>query len=273
MMRIIQCMVMAVVTALWLSTVAGGDDPEPAAAEAAASDAATTANPQAADEAAGEGSVASDAAADEGDSAEGDAAADKPGEDADGASEANEPAEEQPADEEPAEDDEPSPEEQAFLQDPFTYLQSDMQSATLDLKEGETKPPADVTQPRILHRLGLLIEQLERQGAGAGQAGQQVNRPAQQSSLMRGPGGQNEMRAARDDGRDWADLSPKERQKILQSKTDGFPAGYDDILADYFRRVARAQQEDVGPASAADEPAAADQPAAPSATQTDDTAN
>jgi hypothetical protein len=93
---------------------------------------------------------------------------------------------------------------------------------------------------------------LERQGSGAGQAGQRVNRPAEQSSLMRGPGGQNEMRAPRDDGRDWADLSPKERQKILQSKTDGFPAGYDDILADYFRRVARAQQDDVGASSGAE---------------------
>jgi hypothetical protein len=59
---------------------------------------------------------------------------------------------------------------------------------------------------------------------------------------MRGPGGQNAMRAPQNDGRDWADLSPKERQKILQSKTDGFPAGYDEILADYFRRVARAQE-------------------------------
>ena len=129
-----------------------------------------------------------------------------------------------------------------------------MQSATLDLKDGQTTPPADVTQPRILHRLGLLIEQLEQQGAGAGQGGQRVNRPAQQSSLMRGPGGQNEMRAPRDDGRDWADLSPKERQKILQSKTEGFPPGFEDVLADYYRRLAKAEGASTEPAS--DPPAA-----------------
>lgn len=248
-----------IVIGLCLVAGTGADDAGPVAADDAASDEATTANPQAADEAGRDGSVASDAAADEGDAAEGDTAPDKPGEDAEGAAEANEPAEETPAEESTA-DEEPSPEDQAFLQDPFTYLQSDMQSATMDLKEGQTTPPADVTQPRILHRFGLLIEQLERQGGGAGQAGQRVNRPAQQSSLMRGPGGQNEMRAARDDGRDWADLSPKERQKILQSKTDGFPAGYDDILADYFRRVARAQQEDVAAPVATD--GAAEPPAA-----------
>jgi hypothetical protein len=243
MTHIVRYMGMVVVTALWLVAVSGGDDAEPAAVEAATTDAVTTANPQAGDEGKNAGSATSDAPADEGD-----AAAGEPGAGADGASQQNEPAENEPTDAEA----EPSAEDQAFLQDPFSYLQSDMQSATMDLREGQTTPPADVTQPRILHRLGLLIEQLERQGSGAGQAGQRVNRPAEQSSLMRGPGGQNEMRAPRDDGRDWADLSPKERQKILQSKTDGFPAGYDDILADYFRQVARAQQDDVGASSAAE---------------------
>src|SRR5690606_4099876 len=184
---------LTIVIGLCLVAGSGADDAGPAAADDAASDAATTANPQAADEAGREGSASSDAPGNEGEGAARD-----PGDDAEGVSEANEPAEEKPAEEAPADDDEPSPEDQAFLQDPFTYLQSDMQSATLDLKEGQTTPPADVTQPRILHRLGLLIEQLERQGSGAGQAGQRVNRPAQQSSLMRGPGGQNELRAARD---------------------------------------------------------------------------
>ena len=158
----------------------------------------------------------------------------------DGETDADSPESEVESKNETAEEDSVSNEE--FLQDPFSYLQSDMQSAVVDLKDGVTKPPAEVTQPRILSRFDLLIEELERQGGGAGQAGQRANRPAQQSSLMRGPGGQNAMRAPRDDGRDWADLSPKERQKILQSKTDGFPAGYDEILADYFRRVARAQE-------------------------------
>jgi hypothetical protein len=243
----IRCVGMAIVVALCLALVSSGDDAESAPIEAAATDATTTTSPQTADDVGTEGSAAREAA-----TQEGDAAADEPAAGTDQTPDENEP---------PDADDEPSAEDQAFLQDPFSYLQSDMQSATMDLKEGQTTPPADVTQPRILHRLGLLIEQLERQGSGAGQAGQRVNRPAEQSSLMRGPGGQNEMRAPRDDGRDWADLSPKERQKILQSKTDGFPAGYDDILADYFRRVARAQQEDVGSSAAEEQPS--DTPAAP----------
>lgn len=251
---------LTIVIGLCLMTVTGADDAATAAAEAEAAvpDAATPANPQAADEAERDGSLAGDAPAVKGDGAA----------DAEGAPEASEPAEEKPAEEEPADGDEPSAEDQAFLADPFTSLQGDMQSATVDLKDGQTKQPASVTQPRILRHLNLLIEQLEQQGSGAGQAGQRVNQPAQQSSLMRGPGGQNEMRAPRDDGRDWAELTPQERQKILQSKTDGFPAGYDDILADYFRRVARAQAAEAsapaGAPGADDEPAAA---APPSSTE------
>lgn len=157
--------------------------------------------------------------------------------DADGDAEAASESADPPVD--PLNDDE-------FLQDPFGHLQSDMQSAVQDLKEGVTRPPAMVTQPRILSRLDLLIEQLERQGQGAGAAGQRATVPAQQSSLQRGPGGESAMRAARDDGRNWADLSPQERKKILQSRTDGFPAGYDAILADYFRRLAQGQSTSSG---------------------------
>jgi hypothetical protein len=132
--------------------------------------------------------------------------------------------------------------DEEFLSDPFAHLEGDMQSASVDLRVGETRPPAQVTQPRILSRLDLLIEQLECKCNGAGRAGQYVNRPAERSSLQRGPGGQNAMRAARDGEKDWGNLTPKEREKILQSRNDGFPAGYDEILADYFRRVARAEE-------------------------------
>ena len=54
------------------------------------------------------------------------------------------------------------------------------------------------------------------------------------------------MRSPQQDGRKWAELTPKEREKILQSKTDGFPAGYDEILADYFRKLSRAEATSSG---------------------------
>jgi hypothetical protein len=38
-------------------------------------------------------------------------------------------------------------------------------------------------------------------------------------------------------------LSPQQREKILQSKTEGFPAESEDVLYDYFRDVAREGSE------------------------------
>jgi len=149
-------------------------------------------------------------------------------------------------DESSAEDDrgteEESVSEEEFLSDPFPHLESDMQSAVVDLKDGRTHPPAVVTQPRILSRLDILIAQLEKSCRGGGPAGNRAVKPAGESTLKPGPGGRGEMRAPKNDGRDWADLTPKEREKILQSRTDGFPAGFDAVLADYFRRVARGQE-------------------------------
>ena len=39
----------------------------------------------------------------------------------------------------------------------------------------------------------------------------------------------------------WGQLPPKEREKILQSQTEGFPAGYESVLANYYSRLAQEQ--------------------------------
>ena len=46
----------------------------------------------------------------------------------------------------------------------------------------------------------------------------------------------------------WANLPPKEREKILQSRSEGFPEEFDDVLTDYFRRVAE-ESLDVEPST------------------------
>lgn len=128
-----------------------------------------------------------------------------------------------------------------WMQDPFKHLQVDMKSIVGDFEEGVTNPPATVTQPRVLSRLDHLIVMLEKKckKSGSGSAPAFATKGANASTLKKGPGGQGKMRAADRKGRDWAKLTPEQRDKILQSKTEGFPAGYDDILADYFRRLAK----------------------------------
>ena len=39
----------------------------------------------------------------------------------------------------------------------------------------------------------------------------------------------------------WGNLPPKLREQILQSKTDGFPPGYEALLQSYYRRLASEQ--------------------------------
>lgn len=130
----------------------------------------------------------------------------------------------------------------AWLKDPFKNIQTDVKSVIDDFDHGQTKKPAKTTQPRIITRLDTLIEMLEKScKKGGGSAGANPTRPANSSTLGKGPGGQGDLRAPDKKGRNWADLTPKQREKILQSRTEGFPPGYEDILADYFRRLARNQ--------------------------------
>lgn len=125
-----------------------------------------------------------------------------------------------------------------WLGDPFRHVGADMGSAADDLHAGRTKAPALMTQPRVLSRLDKLIELLEKScNSGGGGAGGNPVRPANASTLAAGPGGEGELRAPQKSGRKWADLTQKEREKILQSQADGFPPGYEDVLADYFRRL------------------------------------
>jgi hypothetical protein len=148
---------------------------------------------------------------------------------------------------EPAKDDtEPARslllEDESWLNSPFTVLEGEMQETVGYLDKGKTNPPAEVLQPLIIDRLDIMIQLLEQSCNGGGGGGQNPSRPANASTLRTGADRRGEMRAAKQDGRKWAELTEKERQKILQSKTDGFPAGYDDILADYFRKLSRTEQ-------------------------------
>jgi hypothetical protein len=47
----------------------------------------------------------------------------------------------------------------------------------------------------------------------------------------------------------WGQLPPKEREQILQSQTEGFPPGYESVLASYYNKLA--QQQSSGDATGA----------------------
>lgn len=130
---------------------------------------------------------------------------------------------------------------------PLGILEMEMAEAIEDLSAGKSKPPALVTQPRIISRLDLMIEELEKKTGGGTGSSNAGNKPAEKSALRKGSMKEGQMRAAKTEGDRWADIPPKEREKILQSQGEGFPAGYEDVLADYFRKLSKSEKPAAAP--------------------------
>ncbi len=137
----------------------------------------------------------------------------------------------------------PVPEE-TWKEDPLQYFALDMSTVIEHLKKGETHRPVTTEQPRLLSRMDALIKELEeamsKSSSGAsGTASATPTIGAQDSTLAPGPGGRGKMRETGKSRREWAALTPKERDKILQSRADGFPPEYEDLLQEYFLQLSQ----------------------------------
>jgi hypothetical protein len=128
----------------------------------------------------------------------------------------------------------------AWLDDPFRHLGARMGEVVDELAVKITEDPVPRQQARIVSDLDTLIALIEKASSGGagGRSGANPTRPANESVIMGGPGGQGELLAPKKSRREWADLPPNERRKILQSSTDGYPPGYRDVVEDYFNRLA-----------------------------------
>jgi hypothetical protein len=161
--------------------------------------------------------------------------------------------------------------------DPLLDVAADMNSAALKLTKLHTDKPTQTAQQSALKKLDEIIARLEeeeRRGSGNGPP----KRPARDSTITTGPGGIGTLHAEKREGKQWGELPPKERERILQSMNDGFPSHYQRILERYFARLAdekpladvdpaatpTATTEDAAPSEAA-KPAATTPPAVPAA--------
>jgi hypothetical protein len=125
--------------------------------------------------------------------------------------------------------------------DPLGDVVLDMQVATKWLSKATTNAITQETQKDAVERLDALIIELEKQRQQMGNGGntpRNPTNPMQDSMVHGGPGGQGKMRAPQDNGKHWAELPPHERERIMQSMTEGFPAHYQNVLESYFKRVA-----------------------------------
>jgi hypothetical protein len=108
------------------------------------------------------------------------------------------------------------------------------------LGKKQTGAPVQGEQKAIVRDLDELIAQLEKQCQQC-RAGIKRNRPMRgmdDSRISRGTGGIGDLVDPNDGGKGWGKLSDRERDRILQSMTEGFPPEYRTVLERYYRRLA-----------------------------------
>jgi hypothetical protein len=137
--------------------------------------------------------------------------------------------------------------------DPLGDITQDMKAASRWLGKMSTDVLTQETQKDAVDKLDVLIAELEKQAEKfkAGQSSPNPSKPLPDSVVKAGPGGMGKLHGPNDDGKHWADLPPHERERILQSMNDGFPAHYQGVLAAYFKHLAeeKSVKNDDAPAS------------------------
>jgi hypothetical protein len=123
---------------------------------------------------------------------------------------------------------------------PISAISGKMTHVAGDLAKTVTGEPVQTKQKEIVKDLDELIASLEKQCQNCrnGMVRNNPTRPATESTLRKGTGGVGDMVNPQDSNKDWAKISPRERDRILQSMSEGFPPEYRLVLERYYRRLA-----------------------------------
>jgi hypothetical protein len=117
-----------------------------------------------------------------------------------------------------------------------------------ELANTQTGPPVQGKQKTIVRDLDDLIASLEQECANC-RGGMKRNSPRgglPDSVISRGSGEGGPLVDPRMSEKDWAKLSSRERDRILQSMTEGFPPEYRQVLERYYRRLAEEKTTTAG---------------------------
>ena len=128
----------------------------------------------------------------------------------------------------------------ASAQKPMSGIAAEMTTVATDLSKSQTGKPVQEEQATIVKELDEWIAALEKQCSNC-KNGIKKNKPAipmQDSQIRGGTGGMGDLVGAGNGAKDWAKLSPRERDRILQSMSEGFPPEYRTVLERYYRRLA-----------------------------------
>jgi hypothetical protein len=136
----------------------------------------------------------------------------------------------------------------ARAQSPITGITTKMSGVAGELAKKETGEPVQTRQKAVVNDLDELIAALERQ-CQACKNGIKRNNPSRglpDSVIRSGTGGIGTLGAPADTQKEWSKLSERERDRILQSMSEGFPPEYRTVLERYYRRLA---EEKTAPSS------------------------
>ena len=115
-----------------------------------------------------------------------------------------------------------------------------MVTVTDELNRKQTGQPVQTEQKVIVKELDDLIAKLEKKCADC-KGNIKDNNPNEgmkDSLIRRGRGGIGDLVNPDESNKDWAKLSGRERDRILQSMSEGFPPEYRMVLERYYRRLA-----------------------------------
>ncbi len=132
---------------------------------------------------------------------------------------------------------------------PISSISQEMTGVAGDLAKTQTGEPVQAQEKTIVHDLDVLIAELEKQCENCKKTGIKKNKPMRgmdDSRISQGTGGIGDLNDPSLSNKDWAKLSTRERDRILQSMSEGFPPEYRTVLERYYRRLA---DEKAAPAS------------------------
>ena len=112
------------------------------------------------------------------------------------------------------------------VEPPPEAIAAKMAGVTDELHRNQIGKPVQTEQNAIVRDLDALIASLEKQceNNGKGMKSNNPNRGLKDSVISSGTGGMGTLVNPAENGKDWAKLSGRERDRILQSMTEGFPS-------------------------------------------------
>jgi hypothetical protein len=112
-----------------------------------------------------------------------------------------------------------------------------------DLSSMETDEPVQTRERQVVRSLDELIAALEKKCSGTGR-GTNPNGGRKQSVIASGDPAFGSLHGVDPNARLWSQLPPKLRDEILQSKTEGFPPGYEALLQSYYQQLSEEKSSD-----------------------------